>query len=126
MFFVGWSAGIFQYFVKMCHNYHVMQDIYQTFEFNKIKEMLNEYTKTTLAKKKVDALKMYSSSSEVNEALEDLKEKTSIIFRFGPLPIESSVDALEMIEMAKQAVYQVRMGVVRNHQFLSESTWAVN
>lgn len=95
----------------MCHNVHVMQDIYVTFEFNKIKEMLNEYSKTSLASKKIDSLKMFSSFGEVNEALEDLKEMTSIIFRFGPLPIENSVDALEMIEMAKKT------GILTPHDF---------
>ena len=88
-----------------------MQDIYQTFEFNKIKEMLNEYAKTSLASKKIDSLTMYSSFNEVNEALEDLKEMSSVIFRFGPLPIENSVDALEMIEMAKKT------GILTPHDF---------
>ncbi|MCR4879824.1 MAG: Smr/MutS family protein [Bacilli bacterium] len=88
-----------------------MQDIYVTFEFNKIKEMINEYTKTSLGYKKVDSLSMLSSFNEVNEALEDLKEMTSIIFRFGPLPIENSVDALEMIEMAKKT------GILTPHDF---------
>lgn len=88
-----------------------MQDIYQTFEFNKIKEMLNEYAKTSLAHKRIDSLTMYSSFSEVDNALEDLKEMTSIIFRFGPLPIQNSVDALEMIEMAKKT------GILTPHDF---------
>jgi len=88
-----------------------MQDIYQTFEFYKIKEMLNEYAKTSLANKKIDSLKMFPSFNDVNEALEDLKEITSIIFRFGPLPIENSVDALELIEMAKKT------GILTPHDF---------
>ena len=95
----------------MCHNVHVMQDIYTTFEFNKIKEMLNEYTKTSLASKRIFSLTMYKSFSEVNDALEDLKEMTSIILRFGPLPIENSVDAIEMIEMAKKT------GILTPHDF---------
>ena len=88
-----------------------MQDIYQTFEFYKIKEMLNEYTKTSLASKKIDSLTMFNEFNKVNEALEDLKEMSSIIFRFGPLPIENSVDALEMIEMAKKT------GILTPHDF---------
>ena len=54
---------------------------------------------------------MYKSFSEVNDALEDLKEMTSIILRFGPLPIENSVDAIEMIEMAKKT------GILTPHDF---------
>ena len=88
-----------------------MQDIYQTFEFYKIKEMLNEYTKTSLASKSIDSLHMLNSYQEVYEALEDLKEMSSIILRFGPLPIGNSVDAIEMIEMAKKT------GILTPHDF---------
>ena len=88
-----------------------MQDIYKTFEFEKIKEMLNEYAHTSIANKQIAYLKMYASYQEVNEALEDLKEMSSIILRFGPLPIQNSVDALELMEMAKKT------GILTPHDF---------
>lgn len=88
-----------------------MQDIYKTFEFEKIKEMLNEYAHTSLANKEIASLKMYASYQEVNEALEDLKEMSSIILRFGPLPIQNSVDAIELMEMAKKT------GILTPHDF---------
>lgn len=88
-----------------------MQDIYQTFEFYKIKESINEYTKTIVAKKKVDSLKMLSSFDEVNNSLLDLSEMSSIILRFGLLPIQTSADALDIIEMAKKT------GILTPHDF---------
>ena len=79
-----------------------MQNIYETFEFNKIKEHLLEYAKTELAKVYIDELKMFDSSEAVKNALEDLKEISSIITRFGPLPIHNSANALVLIDLAKK------------------------
>ena len=79
-----------------------MQDIYQTFEFNKIKEHLLEYAKTELAKVYIDELKMFDNQESVKNALLDLNEVSSIIVRFGPLPINNSANALVLIDMAKK------------------------
>ena len=79
-----------------------MQNIYETFEFNKIKEHLLEYAKTELAKVYIDELKMFDSAEAVENALEDLKEVSSIIVRFGPLPIHNSANALVLIDLAKK------------------------
>ena len=49
-----------------------MQNIYETFEFNKIKDHLLEYAKTELAKVYIDELKMYDSADAVKNAHEDL------------------------------------------------------
>ena len=79
-----------------------MQDIYQTFEFNKIKEHLLEYAKTELAKVYIDELKMFENQEAIKNALLDLSEVSSIIVRFGPLPINNSANALVLIDMAKK------------------------
>ncbi len=79
-----------------------MQDIYQTFEFNKIKEHLLEYAKTELAKVYIDELKMLDNQEAIKNALLDLNEVSSIIVRFGPLPINNSANALVLIDMAKK------------------------
>ena len=79
-----------------------MQNIYETFEFNKIKEHLLEYAKTELAKVYIDELVMFDNPNSVVNALEDLKEISSIIVRFGPLPIHNSANALVLIDMAKK------------------------
>lgn len=80
-----------------------MQNIYETFEFCKIKEQLLEFAKTEVAKTAIEELVMFSSSLEVKNSLEDLKEMMSIIVRFGQLPISRSKDALLMIQEAKRA-----------------------
>ncbi|MCQ2800986.1 MAG: Smr/MutS family protein [Bacilli bacterium] len=79
-----------------------MQNIYQTFEFNKIKSSILEYSKTELGQEYIDSLEMMTSSKEVSSALEDLKEMMSIIVRFGVMPIATSANALKLIEMAKK------------------------
>ena len=79
-----------------------MQNIYETFEFNKIKEKINEYAKTDLAKVYITELEMLDSFPVLKEKLEDLKEIDSIILRFGPLPIHTSANALYLIDLAKK------------------------
>ena len=79
-----------------------MQDIYQTFEFEKIKEKINEYAKTDLAKVYISELSMFENFLMLKEVLEDLREIESIILRFGPLPIHTSANALYLIDLAKK------------------------
>ena len=79
-----------------------MQNIYETFEFNKIKEHILEYAKTELGKVYIDELEMYPDRNSVENALLDLSEISSIIIRFGPLPINNSANALVLIDLAKK------------------------
>ena len=79
-----------------------MQDIYQTFEFNKIKESILEYAKTELGKVYIDELMMFDNPDAIKNALLDLNEINSIIVRFGPLPISNSANALVLIDLAKK------------------------
>jgi DNA mismatch repair protein MutS2 len=79
-----------------------MQDIYVTFEFNKIQSAIKEYSKTEIARDNIDQLKMFSSSKEVKESLLDLDEMISIVNRFGVMPIATSANALYLIDLAKK------------------------
>lgn len=79
-----------------------MQDIYKTFEFNKIQEKLLEYTKTDLAKVYINELKMFDDIGQVKESLLFLNEVSSLLLRYGPLPISSSANAIKLIEIAKK------------------------
>lgn len=79
-----------------------MQDIYLTFEFDKIKEKINEYAKTDLGKIYISTLKGVDDYSLLKELLEDLKEIDSLITRFGILPIRTSANALYLIDLAKK------------------------
>ena len=79
-----------------------MQNIYETFEFNKIKEAILEFNRTELGKVFVEEMSMLPNEKEVNDALLDLDEIMSIITRYGPLPISNSANALKLIDIAKK------------------------
>ena len=79
-----------------------MQDIYKTFEFYRIQESIDGFAKTELAREHIANLKMMSSIEEVKESLKDLEEFSSIIKRFGPMPIATSANALYLIDLAKK------------------------
>ena len=79
-----------------------MQNIYKTFEFDRIQESIDEFAKTELAREHIANLVMFSSIEEVKEALKDLEEFSSIIRRFGPMPIATSANALYLIDLAKK------------------------
>ena len=79
-----------------------MQDIYQTFEFNKIQTSLKEYAKTELGREMIDSLTMLPNQKLVKEALLDLNEMMSIVTRFGIMPISTSANALFLIDLAKK------------------------
>ena len=79
-----------------------MQDIYQTFEFHRIKELILEHSKTELGKKYVSELSFSNDRNIVVKQLENLKEMMELISRYSPLTIQSSVDALRLIDIAKK------------------------
>ena len=79
-----------------------MQDIYQTFEFEKIKAFILEYAKTELGKKYISELEFSSDKNEVVSQLNLLNEMMELISRYSPLAIQNSVDAIRLIEIAKK------------------------
>ena len=79
-----------------------MQDIYQTFEFEKIKAFILEYAKTELGKKYISELEFSSDKNEVFSQLNLLNEMMELISRYSPLAIQNSVDAIRLIEIAKK------------------------
>ena len=79
-----------------------MQNIYDTFEFYKIKNEILDYSKTETGKDFINSLAMLNSKEEVKESLLDLDEIMSLISRFGPLPISSSANAIKLIDIAKK------------------------
>ena len=79
-----------------------MQDIYQTFEFEKIKAFILDYSKTELGKRYVSELSFSSNRDEIAFNLSLLNEMIELISRYNPLTIQNSVDAIRLIEMAKK------------------------
>ena len=79
-----------------------MQDIYQTFEFDKILEKISEFSKTEKGRLDISNIKMLPQKEEVKLALEELEEMMSLISRFSYLPIATSANMLKIIELAKK------------------------
>ena len=81
---------------------YFMQDIYQTFEFNKIQNCLLEHAKSEVGRQHINNLVMFKDFNELKENIDDLREALSIIQRFSPFPISNSADALFLINIAKK------------------------
>ena len=79
-----------------------MQNIYEVFEFYKIQDSLLEYAKTEIGRNYIRDLKMYSSYEEIDKEFLDLEEVSSLLLRFGLMPISQSVKALDIIALARK------------------------
>ena len=79
-----------------------MQNIYQTFEFSKILELVSEFAKSEKGKEDILALTMLESKEVVKRALDELEEMMSLISRFSYLPISTSANMIKIIEIAKK------------------------
>lgn len=78
-----------------------MQNIYNTFEFNKIKLSISEYSHSELGKEYIDSLSMLKKEELIKEK-EFMKEFSSVIIRFGLFPIKNSAKILNLINIAKK------------------------
>ena len=76
-----------------------MQDIYRTFEFDKIKELILEHAKTEKGKKYVSELSFSHNRKEIEYSLSILSEMMELSSRYLPLNIQNSVDALRLIDV---------------------------
>ena len=79
-----------------------MQNIYETFEFNRILESISEFSKTEKGKQDILSISMLKDKELVKNALEELEEMMSLISRFSYLPISTSANMLKIIELAKK------------------------
>ncbi len=79
-----------------------MQDIYQTFEFNKILEEIAFLTKTEKGKELVLSLSFSADRKKIKFDLDELNEMITFIYRYSNLPIEASKHLLKIIEMGKK------------------------
>ncbi len=79
-----------------------MQDIYQTFEFSRILEKIEELSKTEKGRQDILNIKMLPDKESVKTSLEELEEMMSVISRFSYLPISTSANMLKIIELAKK------------------------
>ena len=79
-----------------------MQNIYETFEFNQIKESILLYAKTERAREEIDNLTMIEDINYLRKILEEEKEVMSLIQRYGEMPISPSLNAIKLINDAKK------------------------
>lgn len=80
-----------------------MQNIYETFEFNKIRNLIAEFSKSELGKEKVLNLAKLPSKEEVEKENNKLEEMISLVSRFGNIPLSNSANILSLIEIAKKS-----------------------
>lgn len=79
-----------------------MQDVYEKFEFEKIRETLKKYAKTDIGRVKAETLTMYSDELLLQHELNVLEETRNAIAKYGNLPIEVSSDLKEYVSLAKK------------------------
>ncbi len=79
-----------------------MQDVYQKFEFEKIRETLKKYARTDIGRAKAETLMMYSDESLLLHELKILEEVRNTIAKYGNLPIDVSSDLKEYVSLAKK------------------------
>ena len=80
-----------------------MQNIYQTFEFDRIKDSIYPYLKSERSRNALEALAMSDNFEYLESILLDLKEMMDLVRRYGDLPLSPSLDAIRLIEEAKKA-----------------------
>lgn len=71
-------------------------------EYDKIKEKLKKYTKTSAAKELIDKLEPYNNLYEVKEHLQETKEAFSLLTKKGNPPFEGIFDVREGISKAQK------------------------
>ncbi|MCQ2802916.1 MAG: Smr/MutS family protein [Bacilli bacterium] len=80
-----------------------MQNIYETFEFNKVREAIAELCKSEIGKAKILSLEKLDDKESVLLALNENKEMLSLLTRFPLLPLSNSVNILSLIDLAKKS-----------------------
>ena len=79
-----------------------MQNIYETFEFSRILELVSEFAKSEKGREDILSLKMLENKDQVRKSLLELEEMMSLISRFSYLPIATSANMIKIIELAKK------------------------
>ncbi len=82
-----------------------MKDIYQTFEFNIVKNILEKYTKGEIALRRIRELEMFSSKEELTNELRYLKEMISYTLKYRSLDIYPHKDiSITLLSLEKEGI----------------------
>ena len=79
-----------------------MQDVYEKFEFEKIRQILKKLAKTDIGKEKAATLSMIPDENLLQRELHFLEETRNLVARYGNLPIDVSSDLKEPVSLAKK------------------------
>ncbi|MCQ2772886.1 MAG: hypothetical protein MJ238_06430, partial [Bacilli bacterium] len=81
-----------------------MQNVYEKFEFEKIRETIASFARTEVGKAKALSLMMFDSSILMREELAKLDETIVLQYRFGTFPIGNSADLEKPVTLAKKGM----------------------
>ena len=79
-----------------------MQDVYEKFEFEKIRQTLKKLAKTDIGKEKAASLSMIPDENLLQRELHFLEETRNLVARYGNLPIDVSSDLKDPVSLAKK------------------------
>ncbi|WP_234119180.1 endonuclease MutS2 [Clostridium hydrogenum] len=82
-------------------------------EYNKIKEIIKEFTQTNASKELVDELKPYGNLHEVKEHMEETKEALELLMKKGAPPFEGAYDVREAVGLAEKGFSLMPVQLVR-------------
>lgn len=79
-----------------------MKSIYEVFEFNQVKKLIEKYAKTELGLTKIRELEMFSDSFELKNELNHLQEVISYTLKYRNLVITNHKDILPHLALIKK------------------------
>jgi DNA mismatch repair protein MutS2 len=79
-----------------------VQDIYEKFEFARVKDFLSPFLRTEVGRQKAASLTMFADGKALEEEKARLQEMLYLEARYGRLPIEVSSDLLMAVTMARK------------------------
>ena len=79
-----------------------MKSIYEVFEFNQVKKLIEKYAKTEIGLKKIRELEMFSDPFELKNELNHLQEVISYTLKYRNLVITNHKDILPHLALIKK------------------------
>ena len=74
-------------------------------EFNKIREILKNYTITYLGKKRINSLYPMNNKNEIEKSLKQVSNASIILYRKGSIPLDEIEDITEHIKKLKSNMF---------------------
>ena len=78
-----------------------MQDVYKVLEWNRVEEMISEFTRTEIGKAKSFSI-LPCQDNELKDELSRLEEMENCFNLLGRLPVDSSADLSHLLELAEK------------------------